>query len=87
MNDSNRTQLLGDPNKTQMGFGPNADPNRTLMVTGPQLNVTQTIKPVQCPVCKMYNPAGVIYCVDCGLIFERALDGDAFGAPAIQVPQ
>jgi pSer/pThr/pTyr-binding forkhead associated (FHA) protein len=25
--------------------------------------------------------------VECGLIFDRALDGDAFGAPAIQLPQ
>jgi pSer/pThr/pTyr-binding forkhead associated (FHA) protein len=87
MNDANPAQLLNDPNKTQMGFGPNVDLNRTLMGTGPNLNVTQTVKPVQCPVCKTYNPAGVIYCVDCGLIFEKALDGDAFGAPAIQLPQ
>lgn len=86
MNDSNRTQLLNDPNKTQMGLSPNADLNRTLMGTGPNLNVTQTIKPVQCPVCKTFNPAGVIFCVDCGLIFEKSLDSDAFGAPAVQVP-
>ena len=64
-----------DPNKTIMGVGPGAN-----------LNLTQTIKPVQCPVCKTFNPAGMIYCVDCGLIFEKALEGDAFGAPAVQVP-
>jgi len=86
MSDPNRTQLLGDQNKTQMGVGPNSDLNRTLMGTGPNLNLTQTVKPVQCPVCKTFNPAGVIYCVDCGLIFEKALDGDVFGAPAILLP-
>lgn len=68
--------------------GPQLDPNKTIMGAGPaaNLNLTQTIKPVQCPVCKTYNPAGMIYCVDCGLIFEKALEGDAFGAPAVQVP-
>jgi pSer/pThr/pTyr-binding forkhead associated (FHA) protein len=50
------------------------------------MNVTQTIKPVQCPVCKTFNPAGMFFCIDCGLIFEKALPDDAFGAPAIQLP-
>lgn len=86
MNDANQTQLLSDPNKTQMGPAPSTDPNKTLMGTAPTLNATQIIKPTQCPVCKTFNPAGVMFCVDCGLIFDRALDGDAFGAPAIQVP-
>ena len=27
-----------------------------------------------------------MFCVDCGLIFDRALPGDAFGAPAVQLP-
>ena len=27
-----------------------------------------------------------MFCVDCGLIFDRALPADAFGAPAVQVP-
>lgn len=87
MTDPNRTQMLQDPNKTMLG-GPQMDPNKTIMGAGPaaNLNLTQTIKPIQCPVCKTYNPAGMIYCVDCGLIFEKALDGDAFGAPAVQVP-
>lgn len=67
------------------------DPNRTMMGAAPtvgnvDLNRTQTIKPVQCPVCKTFNPAGLFFCSDCGLIFERALPGDAFGAPAIQLP-
>lgn len=62
------------------------DPNRTIMGTAPTLNATVTIKPVQCTVCKTFNPAGVMFCVDCGLIFDRALPGDAFGAPAIQLP-
>jgi pSer/pThr/pTyr-binding forkhead associated (FHA) protein len=74
-----------DPNKTQMAAPPTADPNKT-MLGGPTLDATQTIKPVQCPVCKTFNPVGVMFCVDCGLIFERALDGDAFGAPAVQLP-
>lgn len=86
MNDSNRTQLLTDPNRTQMSAPPSADPNKTMMGTAPTVNATQIIKPIQCPVCKTFNPAGVMFCVDCGLIFDRALDGDAFGAPAIQLP-
>jgi pSer/pThr/pTyr-binding forkhead associated (FHA) protein len=57
-----------------------------MMGVAPTLNATQIIKPIQCPVCKTFNPAGVMFCIDCGLIFDRALDGDAFGAPAIQVP-
>jgi len=92
MADPNRTQMLNsDPNRTQLGAGPVADPNRTIMGAAPSvastnLNATQTIKPVQCPVCKTFNPAAVIFCVDCGLIFDRALPGDAFGAPAVQLP-
>lgn len=87
MNDANRTQLLSaDPNRTQLGVPPTLDPNKTMMGTAPSLNATQIIKPTQCPVCKTFNPAGVMFCVDCGLIFDRALPGDAFGAPAIQLP-
>ena len=87
MNDANKTQLLsGDPNKTRMGVAPTLDLNKTVMGTAPSLNATQTIKPIQCPVCKTFNPAGVMFCVDCGLIFDRALPGDAFGAPAVQLP-
>lgn len=74
MSDANRTQLLQN------------DPNRTIIGTAPSVNATQTIKPVQCPVCKTFNPAGMMFCIDCGLIFDRALPGDAFGAPAIQLP-
>lgn len=89
MSDPNRTQmgspLSFDPNRTQLG-NPLADPNRTIMGTGPSLSVTTTIKPVQCPVCKTPNPPGMMWCKDCGLIFEKALDGDAFGAPAVQLP-
>jgi len=87
MSDANRTQMLNaDPNRTRMGLPPTVDPNKTMMGTAPSLNVTQTIKPTQCPVCKTFNPAGVMFCVDCGLIFERALPADAFGAPAVQLP-
>lgn len=87
MNDPGRTQMLStDPNRTQMGTAPSLDPNKTMMGTAPSLNATQTIKPVQCPVCKTFNPAGMICCVECGLIFEKALEGDAFGAPAVQLP-
>jgi len=74
----NRTQMMAAP--------PTSDPNKTIMGTAPTLNATITIKPVQCPVCKKFNPVGVMFCMDCGLIFDRALDGDAFGAPAIQLP-
>lgn len=91
-NDPNRTQLGGppgsfDPNRTQLGGVPGGgDPNKTMMGTAPSLNVTQTIKPVQCPICKTFNPAGVMFCNECGLIFEMALPDDAFGAPAVQLP-
>lgn len=65
---------------------PVSDPNRTIMSGAPSLDATVTIKPVQCPVCKTFNPAGMMFCQDCGLIFDQALPGDAFGAPAVQVP-
>ncbi|MBX3096734.1 MAG: FHA domain-containing protein [Fimbriimonadaceae bacterium] len=88
MSDPNKTVMGGpqvaDPNKTVMG-GPGLDPNKTMM-GGPSLNTTITIKPVQCPVCKTFNPPGMQVCSDCGLIFEYALDGDAFGAPTIRLP-
>ena len=78
---------MADDNRTRaMGAAPSVDPNKTVMGTAPSLNATITIKPVQCPVCKESNPPGVMYCNACGLIFEMALDGDAFGAPAVQLP-
>jgi pSer/pThr/pTyr-binding forkhead associated (FHA) protein len=87
MIDPGKTQALStDPNRTQLGAPPTADPNKTMMGTAPTLNATVTIKPVQCPVCKTFNPAGIMFCVECGLIFDRALEGDAFGAPAVQLP-
>jgi pSer/pThr/pTyr-binding forkhead associated (FHA) protein len=87
MSDFGKTQMLSsDPNRTQLGAPSTLDPNRTLMGAAPTLNATMTIKPTQCPVCKTFNPAGVMFCVECGLIFDRALPGDAFGAPAIQLP-
>lgn len=77
--------------KTQMiSQAPTVDPNKTIMGGAPSLHAkvdaTITIKPVQCPVCKTFNPAGLMFCNECGLIFDRALDGDAFGAPAVQLP-
>lgn len=75
--------LSMDVNRTQMLSG---DPNRTIMGTAPTINATQTIKPVQCPVCKTFNPAGLMFCKECGLIFDRALPDDAFGAPTVQLP-
>ncbi len=96
MSDANRTQMMGnvnrtqmlntDPNRTMMAGAPSQDPNKTMMGFAPTINATVTIKPVQCPVCKTFNPVGVMFCVDCGLIFDRALPGDAFGAPAVQLP-
>lgn len=86
--DPNKTSMLtADPNRTQLGAPPTLDPNKTMLGTAPTLNATVTIKPVQCPVCKAFNPSGMMFCVDCGLIFDRALPDDAFGAPAIQLPQ
>lgn len=87
MADAMKTQMLNvDPNRTQLGVAPSIDSNRTVMGMAPTLNATVTIKPIQCPVCKTFNPAGVMFCVDCGLIFDRALPGDAFGAPTVQLP-
>ncbi len=88
MSDANRTQVLStDPNRTQMGAPPRLDPNKTVMGAAPtKFEATVTIKPVQCSVCKTFNPAGVMFCVDCGLIFDRALPDDAFGAPVIKLP-
>lgn len=53
---------------------------------GPTVERTITVKPVQCPVCKTMNAPGHWYCVECGLIFAKELDGDAFGAPAVRLP-
>jgi pSer/pThr/pTyr-binding forkhead associated (FHA) protein len=87
MSDANRTQMLsGDPNRTVMSGAPVLDPNKTIMGTAPTINATVTIKPIQCPVCRTFNPVGVMFCVECGLIFDRALPADAFGAPAVQLP-
>lgn len=87
MGDTENTQgMIDDPNRTQLGSPPVADPNKTVMGTAPTINATQTIKPVQCPVCKSHNPPGVMFCVECGLIFDRALPEDAFGAPVVQLP-
>ncbi|RYG21875.1 FHA domain-containing protein, partial [bacterium] len=87
MSDANRTQVLSaDPNRTQMGAPPRVAPNKTVMGSPPSLNATVTIKPVQCSVCKTFNPARVAFCVDCGLIFDRALPDDAFGAPVVKLP-
>lgn len=86
MNDPSKTQMLTDPNRTQLGAPPALDPNKTILGTAPSLNATATIKPTQCPVCKTFNPPGVMFCIECGLIFEMALPDDAFGAPAVQLP-
>lgn len=77
---------MTDLNRTQIGAPPTVDPNRTVMGTAPTLNATQTIKPVQCPICKTFNPAGMMFCIECGLIFDRALPDDAFGAPVVRLP-
>ncbi len=77
---------MSDPNRTQMAAPPTIDPNRTVMGTAPTINATVTIKPVQCPICKTFNPAGMMFCVECGLIFDRSLPDDAFGAPAVKLP-
>src|SRR5947209_6991685 len=87
MNDPSKPHALSaDPNRTELGAAPTLDPNKTMMGSAPTLNATITIKPTQCPVCKTFNPAGVMFCVECGLIFDRALPADAFGAPAVQLP-
>lgn len=78
--------VVDDPFRTQLGAPPTADPNRTVLGSAPTVQATVTIKPVQCPVCKEFNPPGVQFCVECGLVFDRALPEDAFGAPAVQLP-
>jgi pSer/pThr/pTyr-binding forkhead associated (FHA) protein len=77
---------MNDPNRTHMGTPPAVDPNRTILGQAPSLNATQTIKPVQCPVCRQFNPVGVRFCVECGLVLESALPNDAFAAPAVRLP-
>jgi pSer/pThr/pTyr-binding forkhead associated (FHA) protein len=77
---------MSDPNRTQMAPAPSTDPDKTVMGSAPSLNATQTIKPVQCPICKTFNPAGMMFCIECGLIFDRALPDDAFGAPVVRLP-
>ena len=78
MADMNRTQAMGAP--------PVADPNRTIMGSPLSLNVTATIKPVQCPVCRSSNPPGLKFCMECGLIFEMALPEDAFNRVVLGDP-
>lgn len=65
---------------------PSEDPLRTQALQIGDIHVTQTIEPVQCPVCKTHNPAGEAFCVECGLVFASALPPDAFGAPAVAFP-
>jgi pSer/pThr/pTyr-binding forkhead associated (FHA) protein len=75
---------MTDPNKTQIIV---EDLNKTQAISSaPSINATQTIQPVQCPVCKSPNPPGVIYCVECGLVLSSALPDDVFGAPAVRPP-
>lgn len=74
---------MSDPMKTQMI---QADLNKTIVTSAPSIHTTQTIQPVQCPVCKSFNPAGMVFCVECGLIFQSALPDDAFGAPSVRPP-
>lgn len=76
MNDPHKTEILED------------DPNRTRITSAPSLTATQTIQPIQCPVCKSHNPPGVIYCVECGLVFSTSdsLPDDVFSAPPIRPP-
>jgi pSer/pThr/pTyr-binding forkhead associated (FHA) protein len=78
--------VVDDPFRTQLGAPPTVDPNRTMLGSAPTVNATMTIKPVQCPVCKEFNPPGVQFCIECGLVFDRALPEDAFGAPVVQLP-
>ncbi len=65
---------------------PQEDPLRTqaLQIGGAQ--ITQTIEPVQCPVCKTHNPAGEAFCIECGLVFASALPSDVFSAPPVTFP-
>ncbi|GIV01947.1 MAG: hypothetical protein KatS3mg015_0777 [Fimbriimonadales bacterium] len=76
---------MSDPNKTQML---EEDPNRTRITSAPSLSVTQTIQPIQCPVCRTHNPPGVVYCVECGLVFSTSeqLPDDVFSAPPVRPP-
>jgi len=76
---------MTDPHKTQML---EEDPNRTRITSAPSLTATQTIQPIQCPVCRSHNPPGVLYCVECGLVLSTSdsLPGDVFSAPPVRPP-
>jgi pSer/pThr/pTyr-binding forkhead associated (FHA) protein len=76
---------MTDPHKTQML---EEDPNRTRITSAPSLAATQTIQPIQCPVCKSHNPPGVLYCVECGLVLSTSgsLPDDVFSAPPVRPP-
>lgn len=75
---------MTDPNRTQML----EDPNRTRITSAPSLAATQTIQPIQCPVCRSHNPPGVLYCVECGLVLSTSdsLPDDVFSAPPVRPP-
>lgn len=80
--DANRTQALSSVG----GVAPTAfDPNRTVIGNVTAGELTATIAPRQCPVCRSFNPAGRIFCDECGLIFADAPEGDAFGAPVARL--
>jgi len=76
---------MNDPNKTQMV---EEDPHRTRITSAPSLTATQTIQPIQCPVCRSHNPPRVVYCVECGLVFSTSdnLPDDVFSAPPVRPP-
>ncbi|HWP31834.1 MAG TPA: FHA domain-containing protein [Fimbriimonadales bacterium] len=77
---------MSDNEKQENSQDPSEDIYRTQIGAAPSIQVTQTIKPVQCPVCKTFNAAGEAFCVECGLLFSSALPEDAFGAPAVKLP-
>jgi len=77
---------MSDNEKQESSQTSNEDLYRTQIGGPPSIQVTQTIKPVQCPVCKTFNAAGEAFCVECGLLFSSALPEDAFGAPPVKLP-
>lgn len=77
---------MSDNEKQENSQAPSEDIYRTQLGAAPSIQVTQTIKPVQCPVCKTFNAAGEAFCVECGLLFSSALPEDAFGAPPVKLP-
>lgn len=60
-----------------MGYTITAMQDETTVAVGatqamPAPGATQTIAPVQCPICGQMNPVGEVYCAECGFLLSSA---------------